>query len=234
MKKIFFIITTFIIIGVINFTSISTVTAQADNSNQSLDAQLKDVLATQNITEISKINCAQVTDEQFAKLGDAYMEQIHPGAQHEYMDKMMGGEGSTSLQAVHIRMGQAYLGCGSSCPAGAMMGGGYGMMGSGMMGGYYLNNGAGFNSTFNSNEKGGVYSMMGFPFMSWGFGWGWLIMVLFWILVIMGIIWLVKLSTTKNNGQSKPLDALEILKTRYAKGEIGQEEFEEKKKNLTN
>ena len=38
--------------------------------------------------------CSELNDTQLEMIGDYYMEQIHPGEQHEYMDAMMGGEGS--------------------------------------------------------------------------------------------------------------------------------------------
>ena len=60
-------------------------------------------------------------------------------------------------------------------------------------------------------------------------------MALFWIvllvLVVVGIRWLLG----SNTGQSSPPphdDALEILKSRYARGEIDRQEFEQKKRDL--
>ncbi|MBI4686365.1 MAG: SHOCT domain-containing protein [Nitrospirae bacterium] len=67
----------------------------------------------------------------------------------------------------------------------------------------------------------------------WGMGFGGgLFMVLFWALVILGIVYLVKL-IIGTKGEERGETALDILKKRYAKGEIGKEEFEDKKKDLT-
>ncbi|MFA4871660.1 MAG: SHOCT domain-containing protein [Patescibacteria group bacterium] len=56
-------------------------------------------------------------------------------------------------------------------------------------------------------------------------------MVFFWVLVISAIIWLIKALTTggQNNNGGQPL---EILKQRYARGEITKKEFEEIKKEI--
>lgn len=66
----------------------------------------------------------------------------------------------------------------------------------------------------------------------WGMGFGWPFMVFFWILTIIGIVYLVKLIAGNAKGGEKHETALDILKKRYAKGEINKEEFEEKKKDL--
>ena len=65
--------------------------------------------------------------------------------------------------------------------------------------------------------------------MGW-FGGG-IMMVLFWAAVIYFIVWLVR--NNKMNGVDDK-KALNILKERYAKGEIDKKEFEEKKKDLSN
>lgn len=63
-----------------------------------------------------------------------------------------------------------------------------------------------------------------FPFHMFGF----VFMFLFWSLVIYGIISLLK----GFNPHHKKDESLEILKVRYAKGEITKDEFEEMKKHL--
>lgn len=62
------------------------------------------------------------------------------------------------------------------------------------------------------------------------FGFGGILMIVFWGLVIWGIFALVRGGMHAGNSSHKEEDrALAILKERYAKGEISKEEFEEKK-----
>ncbi|MBI2304851.1 MAG: SHOCT domain-containing protein [Chloroflexi bacterium] len=82
--------------------------------------------------------------------------------------------------------------------------------------------------------------MMGSGMMG-GFGWGWsmfIFMILFWVLVIWGIVALVRgLSqpsgpSGRDYGPTPSETAIDILKKRYARGEINKEEFEAKKRDL--
>lgn len=69
--------------------------------------------------------------------------------------------------------------------------------------------------------------MWGNHWMFGGFMW------IFWIAVLVGIIllikWLVQQKPAEPHSQE---NSLEILKKRYARGEIDKEEFEQKKKDL--
>ncbi len=83
-------------------------------------------------------------------------------------------------------------------------------------------------------EEGG-YGMMG-PWMMGGFGMGWW-MPIVWIVILGLIAWAVIALTKRAGGTStqdsnRHISAMEILKERYARGEIGKEEFEEKRKDL--
>ncbi len=83
--------------------------------------------------------------------------------------------------------------------------------------------------------QGEGWGMMG-PWMMGGFGWMWLMPVL-WIVFLGLIIWAV-VAAVRGSGESRSSDsskaesALEVLKKRYARGEINKEEYEEKKKDL--
>ncbi len=79
--------------------------------------------------------------------------------------------------------------------------------------------------------------MMGWG-MGYGMGWLWMIiMIVFWVAVIVGIVllirWLVlSTRTASSHHKQEEESALEILKKRYARGEIDREEFEQRKKDL--
>ncbi len=65
-----------------------------------------------------------------------------------------------------------------------------------------------------------------------GFGGG--VMWIFWILLAVVILWAVKTAVgSGTNSAGKQKAALNTLKERYAKGEIEREEFEQKRKDLS-
>ena len=69
--------------------------------------------------------------------------------------------------------------------------------------------------------------------MNW-FPWGGGIMIfLWWIPVIIGILFLVKWIAQQSSRPDRDKSALDILKERYSRGEISQEEFERLKKEIT-
>ena len=63
----------------------------------------------------------------------------------------------------------------------------------------------------------------------WGMGFGWLFMAVFWVLVIMGVVFLIRLIS---GNTKKEETALDILKKRYAKGDIPKEEYERMRDDL--
>lgn len=77
--------------------------------------------------------------------------------------------------------------------------------------------------------------MMDSGLMGSGIGIWMLMSMVFWVLVIAGIVllvvWAVQKATGSGAGKAEE-SALDILKKRYARGDISKEEFEEKKRDL--
>jgi putative membrane protein len=66
----------------------------------------------------------------------------------------------------------------------------------------------------------------------WWWGWGMIAMMfLFWVVFIVGLIVGIRWLIGKGKEQKQDT-ALEILRERYARGEINKEEFEAKRKDL--
>lgn len=86
-----------------------------------------------------------------------------------------------------------------------------------------------------SSIVGGGAGMMGAGMMGGGFGiFSWLIGLVILGLLIWGVVLLVKgIAGSGGGGLPAGESALEILKKRYARGEINKEEFEQKKKDLS-
>lgn len=161
------------------------------------------------------VKCAALSDGQFGALGEYFMGQM-TGDTHVLMNQritqMMGEEGE---EAMHVILGKRLSGCDTNAafPAGSenfMMP---------MMGGW--------SSSWDDNNS--FKHMYGYHYLGMG-GLGWFSEILWWILIIAGIVFLVRYLRGKGGGFGK--SAFDILKERYAKGEIDKAEFEAKKKDL--
>ena len=123
------------------------------------------------------------------------------------MDNMMGGEGSESLKQVHINMAKR-LYCNENVYIGyGMMGPGgmMNMMSRGMMGSY---------------PASYDYSNYGY----WNIFW-----MLLFVAVIFLIVWIIHRFGMKKTASEIPLN---ILRKRFAQGEITKKEFENMKNEL--
>ena len=63
-------------------------------------------------------------------------------------------------------------------------------------------------------------------------GWGWLVMLLFWIGLILRIVWVVR-AIVGASGAGSSLTARDILDMRYARGELTRKEYEQMRKDLS-
>lgn len=178
-----------------------------------------------NQLQSGAINCAGLSNDNFDLLGDYFMGKMMGGS-HSTMDALMTQRiGGDANRLMHIAMGKRLSGCDTSA-AFPLQGANFLPM-MGMMGGwsdYQPNN---YNSMmgnyFGNSMMGGYYG-----------GFGWIFMVLWLVLIIAGIIALARWVSghPRMNGHPHGKTALDVLKDRYAKGEIDRKEFEEKKRDL--
>ena len=209
----------FIIAGALvfsGFVAVSPVSAQMDNHTAREEAEGEIVWQKLQSKEVA---CADLSDEDFGALGEYYMGQML-GDSHEAMNEMMirmhGEEGE---EQIHVVMGKRLSGCDTSATVPRTSGGWMPMM---------------------NMMWGGTNNMMNFGFGPLGW-FSWIFMILWWALVIIGIVALIKWLTSQSRGthnheKSASLagrSVLDILKERYAKGEIDKKEFEGKKKDLS-
>ncbi|WP_148882248.1 SHOCT domain-containing protein [Thermococcus aciditolerans] len=75
----------------------------------------------------------------------------------------------------------------------------------------------------------GWHDMMGFGWFGW---FGAIFMLLFWVLIIAGIIWFIKWLVEQSSSSTSKKSALEILDEKYARGEIDDEEYEKRRRRL--
>lgn len=154
--------------------------------------------------QAKEVACANLSDEQFGILGEYFMGRMM-GDSHAAMNAMMiQAHGRDGEEHIHAVMGKRLSGCDTSASASGISGGWMPMMN--MM-----------------NVGAGSFS-----------GFGWVSMILWWVLIIAGIValitWLINQSRgTTHHHEKSPL---EILKERYAKGEMNRKEFEERKRDI--
>ncbi len=117
------------LIAAIALSASTAVWAHSDEPETSTAGVLEKMYDALGLDEGTEIDPLRVPPELLEELGEAVMNEIHPDAEvHEWMDEMMGGEGSESLSTAHRWMGFRYL-SGGYALVGPMMGGG--MMGRG-------------------------------------------------------------------------------------------------------
>lgn len=220
MRKTPFLIVLIFVMSYI-FPTLSFAQGMVENENNHTAREEAEGKAVWEKFQAKELSCEDLSDDDFGALGEYFMGQM-AGSSHEAMNnmmtQMMGKEGEEQM---HAAMGKRMSGCEPNAPMpqsmvnngimpkmmSMMMGGGDNLMMGNMMG------------NFGANPTG------------W-FGFSWIFMILFWGFAILGIIALIKWVANQGKREVKGKSALDILKERYAKGEIDKEEFEEKKKDL--
>src|SRR3989339_329883 len=158
--------------------------------------------------QAKQLECKNLTDEQYGSLGEYFMGQSIGDTQrhvlmNQMMTNMMGEEGE---EQAHIAMGKRLSGCEPNAQVPSN--------GVGFMPMMWMMGGGG-----NSMMGTGWGNMMG----GWnGFGLlGWIPMLLFWTLLILGVVALLRY-LGRSGQQQENKTPLEILKKRYAGGEINK------------
>lgn len=191
MKNIILTLMFFLGLGLVSFP---TLLLAENNHDKTVDEIINDIKANQSVNDVAQLNCEKISAEKFKELGDSVMALMLPNEQeHAFMDQMMGGEKSESLEAMHYAMGKQYLGCWQSgyqfMPA---MLGGMGMGGSMMGGGNVVTRYSNSMMPYYNNNMTGMMSFFN-PFnMIW-----WLWKIIWFIFGVLGIVYLFKLITTK-------------------------------------
>lgn len=227
MKKLIIIIFTASVIGLFATGANAQMMGGFSNSSADWDKVVEHTLREEkegkelwDKFQAKEVVCADFNDEQYGVLGEYFMGQM-AGDSHAAMNAMMiQAHGEDGEEQIHIVMGKRLSGCDTSANANGIGGGWIPMMN--MMWG-------GWSSPFGNNS---INNMMNFGFGPFGV-FGWIFMILWWVLIIAGIValikWLIGQSRETHNHEKSAFD---ILKERYAKGEIDKKEFEEKKKEL--
>jgi putative membrane protein len=161
-----------------------------------------------------------LSDGDFGSLGEYFMGQMMGGSHFAMNQMMVAAMGEDGEEQMHSVMGKRLSGCDTSA-AFPLQSVGFMPMMQMMMGGW---------------SPSSNFNVMNNPMMNFGYGFGffgWLFMLVWWALIVVALIALVKWLANQFNGGSSGKSAMDILERRYAKGEINKKEFEEKKKELT-
>lgn len=240
MKKLFFIFILILVFPTFSFAKDLTDNVMTNSDGHTVREENEGKIILEKL-QAKQIQCSDLSDEDFGALGEYFMgrmTEISHEAMNTMMEQMMG---KTGEEQMHTVMGKRLSGCDASAIFPSQGVGFMPMMT--MMGGWSARQsiqGDGSSpSSINNNKFLPMMYGLGNNMMSWGgagltFGIiGLILMVLWWLFVVAVIIFLVKWIIKQfKDGGSTQKSVLDILKERYAKGEIDKKEFEEKKKDL--
>jgi len=190
--------------------SAASVAYADDMQLKSVDTILTEIQQEQGVASADQIDPDKVSQAKLEELGDSVMEAMIGNTKtHDQMDIRLGGDGSASLTAFHTRLGYNYL---VGYPNGMMS-----LMTSGMMGnndGTYDWNGMMGNNNFRNN------GMMGY------IGWGGMLIGLLGLALLLAVLFFVVKAVGRKPSSTSIESPLDVLKKRFASGEITQEEYE--------
>lgn len=197
-----------VIVAILVLTS--SLTAAESGEHRSLEAIVSEIVGEAGGESLSAVDPREVDPELLEELGDAVMAlMIEDESELERIEQLAGGEGSQQLDVLHRQLGYRYIQSGGALSdrrRGPRMFGGSPMM-NGWNNGWY-----------------------GPGMMGWS-PWGWIIGILIVVLVVVLVVILLR-SRGGERGDyfgggrlSDREDPVDIVKQRYARGEITKEEY---------
>jgi len=202
-------------------TSLALLGVSAATASASADTEQQGARLLQSI-EAGKQQCEQLSRDEFAAIGEHVMgRMLGSASMHDAMDEQMRNTtGESGETQAHVFMGQRFSGCASGeAPAafGSMMG---------MMGNYSGTNGGGMGNR-GDNSNGFGPGMMGGSDAR-GDGWNGASTMLVILLLVMA----VGLAVWRPWRKASPRTPLELLKDRYARGDIDTADYELRRHEL--
>lgn len=206
-----------------------TITAQDAGHGRDIETIVAEIQQMQGVDTFTAIDPDSVPPALLEELGDAVMDRmIGDEERHAWMDQMMGGDGSQQLAAAHRWMGYRYLRSGGGeldawgpgWMGPAMMG--PGMMGRGGMHGWYGSE-AGWSGDGSYRSRG----LAGRWFHPWYWMLGPIVLIVLIVLIVAFAVVLVRRRQGGVLPDARSTSAYEILRARYARGEITRDELRE-------
>ncbi len=207
-----------VVLLMVSLTCTINVSFAQDTKSKSPETILSEIRQSQSLKDGGTIDVSKVSDSQLIDLGKAVMPTLFPSQiDYEAFLKRAGGDNSPRLQNKLRMIGYRYL---YGLPVKGMV---WGMMGRGFnVNPHYYN----IRKSFMMGNYG--------PGLSFGHGFG-LFMIGHWItgLVILILFILLILFAIRGFKSVRLSETpIEILRKRYARGEITKDEFERMKKDL--
>lgn len=221
--------------AILAMLSVGAASGLAAASTQQQGSQLLQSLET------GEQKCQQLSDAQFEVIGEYVMgRMLGSTARHEAMDEQMRDATDAASEAqAHVFMGRRFANCVTGDVPdvfGSMMGMMGNYSGANPMGWGNGRDGNGFGSGMMGSSgwsDGDANEQDGFDGAHMGDTWGWLIIVV--MVILMGGMGWMMWSMNRgagDNRRSSSNDPIELLKIRYARGDVTTEEFQERRQAI--
>ncbi len=223
MKKILTSVFLFVLIS----TSIIGVQAQ-EMEIRSIDVIVNEIRTDLGLGASDVIDTSLVKIDMLEELGDSVMEvYIADSKLHEKLDSYYGGDESDTLANLHIQLGVDYLNGHPITMMSFMQYGGMMNRNSGYNDSNYQSYGGmmGRNNGYNDSNYANINPTNGYYGRMTNFGSGGMTMAFLGLLALIAVLFYLFNNNNKSYVNINSNSAMNILKERYARGEITRDEF---------